>query len=155
PADGDTASCGSHATIASAAVTAQTPSATEVEPPAACMIAKVRPAAADEPTAIATVYVAIIVPIRSGNRRLTRLGSSTLSTAIESPARIVPGKSAQAGQAARRTSPVRRVATVRKMARSSPRRARSAGPAGAPRLKQRTGTATRADAAAGLRPRSA
>ena len=40
------------------------------------------------------------------------------------------------------------------MARSSPRRARRTGPAGAPRLKQRTGIATRIEATVEARPRS-
>src|SRR5919107_176369 len=68
-------------------------------------IGKLAPAAIAALTANAVVYVLVMRPVRSGNSRFTRLGKSTLPTAIAAPRMAVPKNSAATAPAERRTTP--------------------------------------------------
>ncbi len=94
-------------------------------------------------------------PARSGARRLTRLGSSTLSSAMAAAASAVPGNSSTPGAAPRSSRPAASTASAPPSTRSSPNRRLSgaATPENTPNAS--TGRDARTEMAAGDRCRRA
>ncbi len=93
-------------------------------------------------------------PARSGWRRLTRLGSSTLSRAMAAPASTVPGNSSAPGAAPRRARPMASRTRAAPSTRSSPNRRASGDPAPETTPKHSTGMAASTACPAGDSPRA-
>ena len=90
-------------------------------------------------------------PARCGQRRLTRLDSSTFRIAIELAASTVPGNSMADGARPRRASPAASTASAISRTGSSPKRRLNQAAKAETTPKQRTGVAASSDSAAGDR----
>ena len=91
-------------------------------------------------------YTLVMRPARSGNSRLTRLGKSTLATAIAAPRTTVPKNRAATAPAQRNRMPATRTNRLASSTRSMPNRRATRGATGESRPKARSGNVVRSPA---------
>ena len=92
------------------------------------------------------VYTLVMRPACSGNSRLTRLGKSTLATAIAAPRTTVPKNRAATDPAQRSRMPATGTSRPASSTRSMPNRRATRGATGESRPKARSGNVVRSPA---------
>src|SRR3712207_5530868 len=139
-------SWGSQATPARRAGTAHTARAPRQPIPATCARGTLTPAANAALMPSEVEYTLVMMPARPGNSRLTRLGKSTLATAIADPRTTVPKNRAATASAQRNRIPAARTSRLASSTRSMPNRRATRGAIGESRPKARSGNVVRSPA---------
>src|SRR5215203_7376194 len=121
---------GNHATAATRARSAHKAKDPRQPMPACSATGKLAPAAIAALRANAVEYVLVMRPVRSGNSRFTRLGKSTLPTAIAAPRTAVPKNSAATAPAERSRMPAASTSRLASNTRSIPNRRANRGAIG-------------------------
>src|SRR5918994_6397496 len=114
--------------------------------PTSCARGTLTPAASAALMPSDVVYTLVMRPACSGNSRLTRLGKSTLATAIAAPRTTVPKNRAATDPAQRSRMPATRTSRPASSTRSMPNRRATRGATGESRPKARSDNVVRSPA---------
>src|SRR5215211_3353599 len=114
--------------------------------PTSCAKGTLTPAASAALMPSEVEYTLVMRPACSGNSRLTRLGKSTLATAIAAPRTTVPKNRASTAPAQRNSMPATRTSRLASNTRSMPNRRATRGAIGESRPKARSGNVVRSPA---------